>query len=572
MREVNFQVLDLWMECLEGDKVPLLIYSAPTGYGKTELMPHLFKIAYEHDVAARLIHASPTRSLVERIFEAKYCGRLLGVFKDIGIGRGDIKYQAMSLLAMDSKDPYFAGRVVVTTIDSLLLNQYKLCVPEMLKYYSHYEEPRSFIATSMIVYDEAHLYGGDPGVSEYSSLLYFFTSLLSASNRLRPIAVISATLPKRTMDYVRRELEATRFLRRGRVKVIVVNYGENSYVDNEFDELIKDIEWRNKLITQEELSSLVRELLSVGYRVLIVRNSPEEAVNTYDLLSRELSFKDSVLIHGRFSLRDRARLSRDLERRKLIVATQVVEVGLDLDADVLITDPCPLSQLIQRCGRVCRNLEERGKSGELHGYLYVIRNGVIQPYSEELTMKTMNLVENENLNFRDYRVCSKLLEGIYEDSGHKFLDSNRGEISKLFNIEASPRINVHDVKDMIINRVIPLVRDSLIVPIYVSDDESIDDPGAIRYGSVPISYSLLKKHPEILAMDGGVKAYFMKYEPQFGDMIIEERSIDLTILEGERYFLNIIFKGKRIDSDWAYLIALKGKHGIYHREHGLILK
>jgi CRISPR-associated endonuclease/helicase Cas3 len=72
------------------------------------------------------------------------------------------------------------------------------------------------------------------------------------------------------------------------------------------------------------------------------------------------------LLHGRFCGRDRFDKEQELRsavatgrayaQRKpvVLVATQVVEVSLDVDFDVLFSDPAPLEALLQRFGRVNR--------------------------------------------------------------------------------------------------------------------------------------------------------------------------------------------------------------------------
>ncbi|MGQ9815750.1 MAG: hypothetical protein ACUVR3_11480 [Candidatus Roseilinea sp.] len=71
-----------------------------------------------------------------------------------------------------------------------------------------------------------------------------------------------------------------------------------------------------------------------------------------------------VLLHGRLNGRDRLKReevvrqaagSNSQSRRKIaLVATQVVEVSLDIDLDTIFTDPAPLEALVQRFGRVNR--------------------------------------------------------------------------------------------------------------------------------------------------------------------------------------------------------------------------
>src|SRR5690606_23994688 len=79
---------------------------------------------------------------------------------------------------------------------------------------------------------------------------------------------------------------------------------------------------------------------------------------------------DVMLLHSRFYPNDRREkeklasswLGKDAVadgRRKVIIATQVVEVGLDISADVLLTECAPAASLIQRAGRCAR----RGGTG-----------------------------------------------------------------------------------------------------------------------------------------------------------------------------------------------------------------
>jgi CRISPR-associated endonuclease/helicase Cas3 len=102
-----------------------------------------------------------------------------------------------------------------------------------------------------------------------------------------------------------------------------------------------------------------------GLAVLAVATTVGRAQELRNRLSGRLSGRVELL-HGRFHAEDRFRKeSRLLETRgtfrhgadsrgMVLVATQVVEVSLDVDFDVLYSDPAPLEALLQRFGRINR--------------------------------------------------------------------------------------------------------------------------------------------------------------------------------------------------------------------------
>lgn len=102
-----------------------------------------------------------------------------------------------------------------------------------------------------------------------------------------------------------------------------------------------------------------------GRITLVVCNTVDRACQTFEALCRdrqELDGADVRLVHSRFRGADRARwvdgfLGRESCRRganRVIVATQVIEAGVDLSAGALVTELAPWPSLVQRFGRCAR--------------------------------------------------------------------------------------------------------------------------------------------------------------------------------------------------------------------------
>lgn len=111
---------------------------------------------------------------------------------------------------------------------------------------------------------------------------------------------------------------------------------------------------------------------NAGARVLVIRNTVDQAVALHCAiealnLAAPLLAVDGVPCphHGRFAAEDRRLLDQAVEAIMgkgaptdgcIICATQTVEQSLDIDADYLISDLCPIDVLLQRIGRLHRHL------------------------------------------------------------------------------------------------------------------------------------------------------------------------------------------------------------------------
>jgi CRISPR-associated endonuclease/helicase Cas3 len=100
---------------------------------------------------------------------------------------------------------------------------------------------------------------------------------------------------------------------------------------------------------------------------LVVANRVAQAQVIYEAIRRE--FKDVSLLHSRFTRYDRTAKERNIlgalqgkrnEAVRILVATQVVEVSLDISFDTIFTEVAPVDDLLQRFGRVNRYGEHPG--------------------------------------------------------------------------------------------------------------------------------------------------------------------------------------------------------------------
>lgn len=115
-----------------------------------------------------------------------------------------------------------------------------------------------------------------------------------------------------------------------------------------------------------QVVSRLEEMLAAGGCALVICNTVRRAQRRYSRL-RDAFGGDVRLLHARLTVAERARRTEELlnelgsrsrgrrPTRRVVVATQVAEQSLDLDADVLVSDLAPIDLLLQRTGRLHRH-------------------------------------------------------------------------------------------------------------------------------------------------------------------------------------------------------------------------
>lgn len=116
----------------------------------------------------------------------------------------------------------------------------------------------------------------------------------------------------------------------------------------------------------QEIAELLDRELADGGCAVVIRNTVREAQETYDAVKAVFGREQTTLLHSRFLAAERAARDRRMlelfgkgatqrPQRHVVVATQVIEQSLDVDFDLMLTDPAPMDLILQRIGRLHRH-------------------------------------------------------------------------------------------------------------------------------------------------------------------------------------------------------------------------
>jgi CRISPR-associated endonuclease/helicase Cas3 len=387
-----------------------LILIAPTGYGKTE-----FGFLWGSD--KKFIYTLPLRSAVNQIYKrtqelfGKDKTGLLHSDADVFLlGDGGESQESLKTYDLARQLAYPA---IISTGDQFF--PYALRPPGYEKIYATF-------SYSCLIIDEVQAY--DPRAA--AIVVKFIEHVVEMGGKF---LLMTATLPEFVKDELQDIVGNESFvkdplnlyeekrhdfdkIKKHKIKVELI---ENSSNEKEIDFSLPDdkiemiIEWANK-----------------KKRVLVIANTVKQAKDIFEQIKNKVDKNHNYseirneiyLLHSQFTLHDREEKEKNLEKEfsnpkpdnehqgKILVATQVVEASLDIDADVLFTEIAPLDALVQRMGRVLRRYgpttskDKVSKIEEPNVYVWVFKNGLQScrgyVYDNELILLSLKHLKDSN--------------------------------------------------------------------------------------------------------------------------------------------------------------------------------
>jgi len=369
---------------------PLVILEAETGSGKTEAALWRFAQLFEAGKVDSLYFALPTRAAARQIHQrvndvlrrlmgedapeavqavpgylrsGETSGKMLPAFEVLWDDDPD-EARRIARWAAESGRRYLAATVAVGTVDQVMLAALQV---------KHAHLRAAALSRSLLVIDEIH--SSDPYMTDIQTHL-----LKMHLGRGGHAMLMSATLgaeARATWLGTDRKGRKVPTLQDAIAAPYPAVWGRRDGVRDAKQAGQPGKEVAMTLMAgwaAEIAASRAIEAARQGAKILVIRNTVRAAQDTFGAV-REMGGEGLLmqvaggpaLHHSRFAAEDRTLLDTHVERllspdtkiRKtagaIIVGSQTLEQSLDIDADLLITDLCPVDVLLQRIGRLHRH-------------------------------------------------------------------------------------------------------------------------------------------------------------------------------------------------------------------------
>lgn len=387
----------------------IYLLTAPTGIGKTLLSLELALKIKEQRGFDRVIYTIPFTSIIDQtvaIFE--------GIYKD-GITKHHHKAEYKTMDGDDANNDYdrlkfitesWSEPFIVSTFYQLFFALFSNNNADNVKFQS--------LRNGVVVMDEAQAVPHQL----WSVMREMFGAL---SKKLNTVFVLmSATMPIITNGAKELADKKTFFGAQNRYRLGFVELGSQ----NENEKI-------------EELKRLIKTEFEKGKSVLCVVNTIKNSKKLFMTLKKELG-GDIYCLNSYMLGSDRDMVIQTLKepnsnlvKNKILISTQVIEAGIDLDFDVGFRELSPLSSIIQTAGRVNRE----GKKEQAD--VFVFDTLGFEIYDKTLMLETKkHLIETIANNSIEEQNILSYVESYFAAAGDCLGDSKDiGEAIKKFDFD-----------------------------------------------------------------------------------------------------------------------------------------
>jgi CRISPR-associated endonuclease/helicase Cas3 len=372
-----------------------MILRAPTGTGKTEAAVLWARATGHRALVYVLPYQASLNSMQRRLkgllhsdvglLHARAVSALLQAMGD-DVGTGSPRQVRVEVKQAVNFARLFKQACVVSTPYQLLRGGYGI---------KGYSLIWAALEGTALVIDEVHAY-------EPFRTGLFLEFIAQLNERWEaPVLIMSATIARWLLEAIQRRLKAT-----------LVQPPEVELADLKRHRIVLR---RDLRIDHPDSLEATTKAASKG-SVLVITNTVKRAIAVYQALKGRIDC-ELCLLHSRFTAEDRAGLEDKILRLDtsspcVVVATQVVEVSLDIDFTAMITEVAPFEALVQRLGRANR----RGARPPADIWIVGVENE--RPYDDpRLLEASWHVLEAYDGKVIDELSIVTLLDTAYEESG-----------------------------------------------------------------------------------------------------------------------------------------------------------